>query len=111
MYEYVRYTNQCAPDWPNTQFKLETAKYVWRYKMEKFQKESCVRDYHIHVYKDIWNPAPGEKLQSQMETGNSSDLYTVAVMKDSTIVGPWSICMCTHVHSNVCARSVSDVCS
>ena len=53
--------------------------------MEEFQKESCVRDYHI--YKDIWNAALGEELQCQRETGNSSDLYAVAVVKDSTIVG------------------------
>ena len=47
--------------------------------------ESCVRGYH--VYKDVWNAALGEELQCQRETGNSSDLYAVAVRKDSTIVG------------------------
>ena len=53
--------------------------------MEEFQKESCVRGYH--VYKDIWNAALGEELQCQRERGNSSDLYAVAVLKDRTIVG------------------------
>ena len=40
-----------------------------------------------HVYKDIWNAALGEELQCQRETGNSSDLYPVAVLKGTTIVG------------------------
>ena len=53
--------------------------------MEEIHKESCVRGYHI--YKDIWNAVFGEELQCQREIGNSSDLYAVAVVKDSTIVG------------------------
>ena len=47
--------------------------------------ESCVRGYHI--YKAIWSASLGEELQCQRETGNSSDLYAVAVLKDSTTVG------------------------
>ena len=36
---------------------------------------------------DDWNAALGEELQCQRETGNSSDMYAVASMKDSTIAG------------------------
>ena len=53
--------------------------------MEEFQKESCVRGYH--VYKDVWNAVLGEELLCQREAGNSSDLYAVAVLKDGTTVG------------------------
>ena len=63
--------------------------------MEESQKESCVRG--CHTYKDIWNAALGDELQCQRETGNSSDLYAVAVLKDSTIVG--------HLH-----RKISRIC-
>ena len=42
--------------------------------------ESCVRGYHI--YRDVWDAALGEELQCQRKTGNSSDLYAVAVRKD-----------------------------
>ena len=59
---------------------------------------SCVRGYH--VYMDIWNAVLGEELLCQRETGNSSDMYTVACMlkKDGTTVGhlPRKIsCICT----------------
>ena len=47
--------------------------------------ESCVRGYHI--YNAIWSAPLGEELQCQREIGNSSDLYAVAVLKDSTTVG------------------------
>ena len=53
--------------------------------MEEFQKESCVRGYHL--YKDVWNAVLGEELLCRRGAGNSSDLYTVAVLKDGTTIG------------------------
>ena len=47
--------------------------------METFQKESCVRGYHI--YRELWDAVVGE------ERGNVTDMYAVAVIKDCTIVG------------------------
>ena len=49
--------------------------------METFQKESCVRGYHI--YRDLWDAV--EELECQREHGNATDMYAVAVIKDSTI--------------------------
>lgn len=60
--------------------------------------ESCVRGYHI--YKAIWSASLGEELQCQRETGNSSDLYAVVVLKDSTTVG--------HLHV---PRKISQICT
>ena len=53
--------------------------------METFQKESCIRGYHI--YRERWDAVVGEKLECQRERGNTTDMYAVAVIKDSTIVG------------------------
>ena len=53
--------------------------------METFQKESCIRGYHI--YRELWDAVVGEELECQRERGNAADMYAVAVMKDSTIVG------------------------
>ena len=53
--------------------------------METFQKESCVRGYHI--YRETWDAAVGEELECQRERGNGTDMYAVAVVQDSTIVG------------------------
>ena len=36
---------------------------------------------YIHVYKDIWWPIVGERLECIRETRNLKDRYTVAVMK------------------------------
>ena len=47
--------------------------------METFQKESCVRGYHI--YKELWDAVVGEELECQRERGNGTDLYAVAVIK------------------------------
>ena len=46
--------------------------------------ESVVRGHHI--YKRIWTPHVGEKLQLQRED-NENDLRAVAVLKDSVVVG------------------------
>ena len=53
--------------------------------METFQKESCVRGYHR--YRELWDAVVGEELGCQRERGNATDMYAVAVIKDSTIVG------------------------
>ena len=53
--------------------------------METFQKESCVRGYHI--YRELWDAVVGEELECQRERGNATDMYAVAVIKDSIIVG------------------------
>ena len=46
---------------------------------------SVVRGHHI--YKQMWTPHVGEKLQIKREENNENDLRTVAVLKDSAIVG------------------------
>jgi len=53
--------------------------------METFQKESCVRGYHI--YRELWDAVVGEELECQRERGNATDMYAAAVFKDSIIVG------------------------
>ena len=53
--------------------------------MEEFEKESCVRGYH--VYNEIWVAALGEQLGCQRELENPSDHYAVAVVKNATIIG------------------------
>ena len=53
--------------------------------METLQVESCVWGHHI--YKRIWHPTVGEELNYMRETTNSKDPYTVAVMRNSTVVG------------------------
>ena len=54
-------------------------------KMEVFQKETCVRRYH--VYESIWVAAIGEELQCQRELSNAVDCYTVAIIQDGAVVG------------------------
>ena len=53
--------------------------------MDTFQKESCIRGYHI--YRELWDAVVGEELECQREHSNATDMYAVAVIKDSTIVG------------------------
>ena len=48
-------------------------------------QESIVRGHHI--YKCVWTPHVGEQLQMQREENNENDPRTVAIMKDSVIVG------------------------
>ena len=68
---------------------------------------SCVRGYH--VYRDIWNPSVGDKLECRREPTNVQDRYAVAVaykrltdvddnLNDDTTVGhlPRKIsCVCS----------------
>ena len=57
-----------------------------RYAMAfEFIFESMVRGYH--VYKHVWDANIGETLSCEVESGNASDPYAVAVKEGSTIVG------------------------
>ncbi len=47
--------------------------------------DSAVRGHHI--YKRIWTPTVGEKLQLRPEEDNQSDPKAVAVLKHGVIVG------------------------
>ena len=53
--------------------------------MEKFAFDSAVREYH--VYKVVWKPTIGEKLQADQELGNEADKFAVKVVKNNEIVG------------------------
>ena len=41
--------------------------------------DSAVRGYH--VYKVVWKPTIGEKLQADQELGNEADKFAVKVVK------------------------------
>ena len=53
--------------------------------MEKFTFNSAVRGYH--VYKVVWKPTVGEKLQVHQELGNEANKFAVKVVKNNEIVG------------------------
>ena len=53
--------------------------------MEKFTFDSAVRGYH--VYKVVWKPTIGEKLQADQELSNEADKFAVRVLKNNEIVG------------------------
>ena len=53
--------------------------------MEKFTFDSAVRGYH--VYKVVWKPTIGEKLQLDQELGNEADKFAMKVVKNNEIVG------------------------
>ena len=53
--------------------------------MEKFTFDSAVWRYH--VYKVVWKPTIGEKLQADQELGNEADKFAVRVVKNNKIVG------------------------
>ena len=55
--------------------------------LEKFTFDSAVRGYHVHVYKVVWKPTIGEKLQADQGFGNEADKFTVKVVKNNEIVG------------------------
>ena len=40
-----------------------------------------------HVYSEVWTPATGEILSLKSEPDNSHDQFSVAVMKNETVVG------------------------
>ena len=52
--------------------------------MEKFTFASAVRGYH--VYKVVWKPTIGEKLQADQELVNKADKFAVKVVKNNEIV-------------------------
>ena len=53
--------------------------------MEKFTFDSAVRGYH--VYKVVWKPTIGEKLQADQELGNEADKFAEKEVKNNEIVG------------------------
>ena len=58
---------------------------AWGSNMENFTFNSAVRGYH--VYKVVWKPTIGEKLQADQELGNEADKFALKVVKNSEIVG------------------------
>ena len=56
-----------------------------RSNMEKFTFNSAVQGYH--VYKVVWKPTIGKKLQTDQELGNEADKFAVKVVKNNEIVG------------------------
>ena len=46
---------------------------------QKFTLDSAVRGYH--VYKVVWKPTIGEKLQADQELSNEADKFAVKVVK------------------------------
>ena len=59
--------------------------YNFKHHHEKFTFDSAVRGYH--VYKVVWKPAIGEKLQADQELDNEVDKFAVKVVKNNKIVG------------------------
>ena len=53
--------------------------------METHTADSVVRGYH--VYSDSWSPVIGEVLVCEREPGNDEDMYAVAVLQSTRIVG------------------------
>ena len=54
--------------------------------MQSFSVNGMIRGFH--VYKSVWEPKAGEKLQCFLETGNTHNPFSVSVHKsDRTIVG------------------------
>ena len=51
----------------------------------RLELPSCVRGHHI--YKNIWSPFLGERLDCVPETANRKDPYAVSVQQSQTIVG------------------------
>ena len=52
-----------------------------------FERNCCIRGYHVGLYKEIWEAVVGEALVCGREPENASDRYTVAVKKEGTIIG------------------------
>ena len=53
--------------------------------MSSEQVKSCVTGHH--VYKRIWSPIVGDKLNCRREINNPHDRWPVVVCKDQTVVG------------------------
>ena len=51
----------------------------------EYEIEACIGGYQ--VYQAIWLAAIREQLTCTLETGNPTDRYAVAVLKDSAIIG------------------------
>ena len=56
--------------------------------MEKFTFDSAVWGYH--VYKVVWKPTIGKKLQADQELGNEANKFAVKVVKNNEIVWPFT---------------------
>ena len=48
--------------------------------MDTHAVDSCVRGFH--VYNDRWTAVLGEVLMCEVEDGNTSDTYAVAIKKE-----------------------------
>jgi len=53
--------------------------------MVYFRFDSVIRGHHI--YKDIWTPFVAETLHVEREAHYPEDCFTVAIVKDGTIIG------------------------
>lgn len=53
--------------------------------MEIYEVESCIRGHH--VFRTVWSPTVGERLNCTWETSNTEDPYAVAVMHSSAVIG------------------------
>ena len=53
--------------------------------MDSHAVDSCVHRFHEHY--DRGTPAHGEIFGSEIEEGNTRDLYAVAIKKGSEIIG------------------------
>ena len=53
--------------------------------MDTHAVDSCVRGFH--VYNDRWTPVLGEVIMCEVEDGNTSDTYAVAIKKGGEIIG------------------------
>ena len=65
--------------------------------MATLEMETCVRSFH--VYKAMWEAVVGEELECGRVRGNRVDHYTVAVVKDETVIG------------HVLRRKISQMCN
>ena len=53
--------------------------------MATYEKSSVVKGHH--VYKFVWTPVIGQKLNTKLEEDNEHDKHAVAVLLDDQIVG------------------------
>ena len=54
--------------------------------MQSFSVNGMIRGFHI--YKHVWEPEAGEKLECHLETSNPHEPFAVSVHRtDRTIVG------------------------
>ena len=58
---------------------------AWAFKHGEIYFRLTVRGYH--VYKVVWKPTIGEKLQLDQELGNEADKFAMKVVKNNGIVG------------------------